>query len=258
MTQWQEDNKGIYSKEKIQKDNKFIDQRKLEWSGALKEEVRDHKKQVNKWTEEGDALTEKIVKDYVETRDKGRPVLLEETVTIVLHKILSSRFLVVRSAELDDYKHGVDNVIIDKNTGNVICAFDEVHGESKHGGEERKEEKIIKSAKRGGTKIDYGMTYEEDENGEKKLVKKAIEHVPTFYLSLEPKELNDVIEDMDTDLKGRISPKEIAMLDKFVESLEHQIEILQKEELSDEIKDSINSFKESLEVIKELKTHSND
>jgi hypothetical protein len=113
---------------------------------------------------------------------------MEMAVTALLSKMLGKNFLVVRTAAYDDYKNGVDNVILDRITGEVVGAFDEVHEGGDGRRTEEKKLKIEKIAKRGGAKIRYGLTMSEG-----KIKRASLENVPLFYLGLESAELVELV-----------------------------------------------------------------
>ena len=87
-----------------------------------------------------DAATLKIHRDYVRKKDdrireyetdkdKSMRILsdcFEQIVPIILTKVAPERLIVVRSSKYDDYRNGVDTIIIDRETGNIICSVDEV------------------------------------------------------------------------------------------------------------------------------------
>ncbi len=76
--------------------------------------------------EYGIETPEGIVAKHREKKEASKSNQAEMIITALLHKVLKERFLVVRASVFDDYKHGIDNLILDKETGAVICAFDEV------------------------------------------------------------------------------------------------------------------------------------
>ena len=54
------------------------------------------------------------------------PNLTEMSLTLLLNKFLKKDFIVARASSYDDYNNGIDNVLIDKTSGEVLCGFDEV------------------------------------------------------------------------------------------------------------------------------------
>lgn len=246
--------RGVYGDETIDTNLEMIRSKELEGSSARNDGTqRFYKTQHPEWKEEGQALIDKIVKTHLEKRESSNPFLLEKFATVVFHKVLGDKFVVMRSSKHDDYENGFDNIIVNKETGDVICAFDEVHSEAKHGGVDRKEEKIRSKARNGGANIKYGLTFEDDENGHKKMVKKKIANVPTFFLSMEPQDLQEALRNMNGNLDDAPSAVELKVFDQFIISLEGQIEILKKDHLPSGVANNIESFKKSLVGIKELR-----
>jgi hypothetical protein len=241
---------SVYGGEEIEDDERMMRNKRLMWSSATNEGTRKFYKQQQNWSEEGEELTQKIVNKYLENRESSNPALLEKAVMVVFHKILGEKFLVMRSSVHDDYENGVDNIIVNKETGDVICAFDEVHGETKHGRIDDKKAKMLRKAQDGGADIKYGLTFEE---GGKKLVKKQIENVPDFYLSLEPQDLQNLLANLDSDLGSRPSDVELKIFDNFILSLEEQIGVLSKANIPFKVKKNIDSFKKSMVEIKKLR-----
>lgn len=251
----------IYGDEEISDDILRARNKELEWSAATNDRTRDfYKKQhegEESWKCEGEKLTQKIVDAFIEKRESSNPALLEKAVTVIFHKVLGDKFVVMRSSKHDDYENGIDNIIVNKETGDVVCAFDEVHGETKHGGVERKEEKIKRKAHKGGARIKYGLTFENDENGVKKMVKKEIANVPTFFLSMEPQDLREVLKNMSSSLEDDPSLAELKVFNQFIVSLENQINILSVERLPLAVSKNIESFKKSLDIIKNSRDNFN-
>jgi hypothetical protein len=249
MDCWKVKEGGIYSKEEVKTDKKMVDGKQLMWSGAESASVMKHYREKYGWREMPDQeVSAKILDRWQADREKSKPALLESVVTVIFHKLLKSRFAVMRSSTYDDYENGVDNIIINKETGQVICAFDEVHGENKHGGEGRKEEKIIKKAKSGGTKIKYGLTFAGG-----RPVKKTIAGVPIFYLALEPEDLNKVLSEISGNLGDRPAASELAIFDRFAASLGEQAEMLSGENLPFQVAGNIADFKRTLEEMKNIR-----
>jgi hypothetical protein len=83
-------------------DEQFVEERKREWGD-------EHDLQA--W----------------EQRQQARyGFLWEMVVFVMLHKALKETCVVVRAAAYDDIENGVDILIFDKHTGELLCAFDEV------------------------------------------------------------------------------------------------------------------------------------
>lgn len=154
-----------YNKEEIEKDEKEVN--RLNKVFAEKENL-----DVEKW------MGSKILKPEEQ---------LEMLTTIVFHKNLDSNFVVVRASEYDDYINGVDNIIIHKKSGKVICAFDEVTNFNKRNKYfKSKKETILEKNNKDGVEIKYGITFQNE--GEKMNLEK-LSHIPIFHLSLSRREI---------------------------------------------------------------------
>ena len=233
----------------IKNDKDKIQKMETEWSGANIPNVQEYYR--DKFGVEG---AEEITKKYIENKNKDTNALVERAITGVLHNILKSEFLVMRSCVYDDYFNGFDNVIVNKETGDVICAFDEVHDEEDKRYQAKKLEKIKKISQRGGATLKYGVTFKKDEStGEKKLIKKTIKNIPVFYLSLSNSELNGLLSGMNFDIDGKASREELAVFDKLLLSLDEQAKILEKEKIPFGVRENLTKSKNLFQQMKKLR-----
>jgi hypothetical protein len=161
-------------------------------------------------------LVDKQTEAFGKNVEKNPASLTEMALTVTLHRFLKNDFIVARASRYDDYNNGIDQVIIDKRNGDVICGFDEVLGYQGDDGGEKKTKKMARIMEKGGAEIKYGATME---NG--RLVRSAIKNVPAFYLALSKEELKELLESLakgDTD----ISEIEVHIFNKLLNSLEEQ------------------------------------
>jgi len=163
--------------------------------------------------------------------------------TAILHKHLRKRlgkdFMVVRTSEYDDFcnKMGkVDNLILDKKTGNVICAFDEVVSLFGEETDTRVAEKIEniknKNLQKGGADIRYGIYFEE-KAGEMRLKKGPISHLPIFYLAISAEDLKKAI--------GNPAEQE-KVFQQMIDSMNKQIQAIKEEPLNDKLRARLDFF----------------
>lgn len=125
-----------------------------------------------------------------ELNSRQRGELLEMVKTIVFNEFWGESFIVVRSSFYDDYSNGVDNLLVDRKTGNVICAFDEVVGTR---GEAYKGKlNKLQEINRAGAKFKYGFTIN-PETG--KIIYKEISDVPFLCIALDQKTLMEVTKE---------------------------------------------------------------
>jgi hypothetical protein len=227
---------GIYPDAEIERNQGEIHQREVEFSGADKPSVQDFYR-----SQYGVDSAEGIIKRWRENKTKAKNGQTEMAVTAVLYKMLKDDFLVVRTSVYDDYMHGVDNLILDKRTGAVICAFDEVHegGEGQRTADKR--EKVKKIAQKGGTRIRYGIGLEQG-----RLKRSAIENVPVFYLGLKSEELEALLANMNYDPDAGPSPEERQVFSQLVASLREQRAMLDTPGTPPAVKRKLAAFEDSL------------
>lgn len=113
--------------------------------------------------------------------------------TVLFQKYLGRDFIVVRSSKYDDVKNGVDNVIVDRQSGNSVCAFDEVsvNEEGDPVFEEKKNRIMIKNAQ-GGAKLKYGFSVKDQ-----KITLGAVNNIPIFYLAMSPDKIEAALQSFD-------------------------------------------------------------
>jgi len=164
---------------------------------------------------------------------------LEALKTIVFYKFLSEKFIIVRASFYDDVFNQVDNLIIEKETGNIVCAFDEVSATS---GPEfaKKQERFLRKNNINGARLKYGIL--STEGG---LTKGKIENIPIFYLALSPEIINEGIRNLSS-LK-EISDYERKLWTYFLTILKNQIARLKLEEnLNETLKSRLLKFEEAI------------
>ncbi len=189
-------------------------------------------------------------------KEKNFGELWEKAKTVILNKIIGTEFIVVRASKHDDYENGVDNIIIDKETGNVVCAFDEVSAEEGTEKEAEKSEKVEEKNKEGGATIKYGITV----NEEKQIIKKEIKNIPVFYLRLSGRDLVKLLHEMDYKSE-KPSEIELNVFDSLINSLKEQLgELKNKDILKDKNREEVEAmmnnlegFESSLEKMEELR-----
>ena len=200
-------------------------------------------------TEEDTALVSKLESDWAsekglslenwrEAKEKASGTVAEFALTLMLDRILEKRFIVARASEYDDYCNGIDNVIIDKESGAVICGFDEVVDDMQgYYSEAKKKDKIKKISDSGGAEIRYGATFIDGE-----LKPASFENIPTFYLSLSSSELSRLAEELKKENPG-ISDLETKIYNRLLNSLKEQsLKLKGNELLSKEAEDAIKSL----------------
>jgi len=227
-----------YSDVRLIKDKEEIYEREVEWSGARDEGVRKF------YASEYGAETERdIVRIHSQNKEREKNGQMEMFVAALFHKILKDDFLIVRASAYDDYVNGIDTVMVNKKTGDIICAFDEVHDHEASDRAEEKIEKIKKKVRGGGSTLSYGVVIENE-----KMVRKEIKNLPVFFLSLSTTDLEDVLKNMNYGIE--VSEKEIEIFNSFLSSLENQKEMLLGERISHAVRMNLTRFDYSLAIMR--------
>ncbi len=256
MVQWETGNGGPHSRKDRKTDRDVVNDHLLLYSGLAK-------------MEEG-PKRDAAVAEWAQRREMSLAAMMERAIAAVCDKIVGDKFIIVLPAIYDDIVNGIDNMMVNKETGDVVCAFDEVreyeglhHGEAGHEEgvlrkvnahewgdktrKEKKEEKIINRAERGGAVIRYGFG---KEGG--KLVKKKITGVPLFYVSLTETESKRLLNGMDYD-SDQPSAVELEIFDKLITSFEKQAADIKKARINSDVARNLANFEKSLAVMKELR-----
>jgi hypothetical protein len=186
----------------------------------------------------------KTVAEWQKSKEKNPATITEMAVTSVLHRLLKDRFIVARASTFDDYRYGVDNVLIDKETGAVVCGFDEVLGFTGDDGGEKKNDKIKKSLAHGGTSLKYGATIEDGQ-----IKRQELRNIPTFYLSLSKEELSSLLKDLKANSEPTENERNLAL--KMLSSLDKQYDEAKEIAVNVALQENLNKFSGSLEVIKQ-------
>lgn len=198
-------------------------------------------------------ITDEILQQYRESRLKSPGMKLEMAVTLLFHKLLSSEFLVLRTAPLDDYKHKADHIMIERATGAVVCSFNELSELAFGGGAnaQKKMEDVFEVAAQNGSTLKYGVTFAGPEGG-KKLVREPLKNVPLFALIVPEETLRDLLEEMDPDPTAACTPKESEVFTMLMAALEKQRAELDELHLPREVVSRLEMFKHSLQRMKDL------
>ena len=158
----------------------------------------------------------KTLEDWNHDTEKNASNLTEMALTVLLHKFLGEDFIIARSSEYDDYNNGVDQVIIYKPTGEVVCGIDEVISKLGEEGSQKKVTKLENIMAKGGAHIKYGAKLEDG-----KLVRAELRNIPAFYMSLSKLELGELLESLKNNC-NKNSEFEQKTFAKLLDSLESQ------------------------------------
>lgn len=194
------------------------------------------------------ATPHEIVMKFRADKEGELSSIAEKVVTGVLHKILKDHFLVARTAPYDDYEHGIDNIIIDKETGAVICAFDEVleNESDRDRGPSKKIEKISKAAMSGGKKVEYGISIAGN-----KLTRTRITDLPVFYLPIEKRDISPLAADLFHSTNG-VTEQEKIFFSSLITSIHNQMVLLKSLKLTPAIRAKLLEFEVSLKKLESI------
>lgn len=198
------------------------------------------------------------IKIWHKNKQESKGNKVEALTMILLNRILKEKFLVMRSASIDDYKFGVDYIIVNPETGEAICAFDGVAENDSNKDENKKfENSKAKDSKTraitesvGGAFVQYGLQMK---NG--KLQRGNVESLPIFYLSLKDEDYKSLAENLpnlNIDINAPISQNEKDVFSGFVMSLDKQYNSLRSTPgyLSRDVRKKLIRFEETLKVLR--------
>jgi hypothetical protein len=212
---------SVYSKESIESDKAWIKDLKERWKRSAVAESR--------WS--WAFPKEKALRDV--------PVgdVFEMLTTSILHKNLGKDFIVTRTSEYDDARNKVDNLILERETGNIVCAFDEIGAASGERFEEKRNKVLERNWQRGGTDLKYGISFEE-KKGEMKLKKGSVYQIPLFYFALSEEEIRKTLNSPSQEKK---------VFGDFIESAKKQIEEIGAGPVHSKLKRHLDFFEGVLE-----------
>ncbi len=155
-----------------------------------------------------------------ENKNKRDGEKFESFKTILFNKFIGGRAIIARASIFDDAKHGIDNIIMDKETGGIICAFDEV-ASTENNILSQKVEKVIEKNKRGGGVLDYGI-YKEG----KEIKLGRISNIPVFYLAISRRILDHMIKNLRQSLDEISEDEKKLFFDYFCKTITEQADAL--------------------------------
>jgi hypothetical protein len=199
--------------------------------------LKEDLERVNGWQEE---LENKKINPEEQKETAGEQ--LEMLKTAVFNKFMGKKFIVVRSSKIDDFDGGIDNVIMEKTTGNIVSAFDEVSDEE--GEVFRKKASAVMDKNKLGTRLKYGLSIDPTS---KRIIGQTISNIPIFYLPLSKKNLEEAIKNFST---GEPSKNEEELFEKFMSSIFGQIkELYGRNDIPFRCKEKIKQFADDLKQI---------
>jgi len=235
----------VYCKEKIEKDIAAVQEKENTFKEL--EKINEEKiKEALSYRKSPDQLL-----DIDEKMTKGS--VFEIFKTSLFNKFLKEDFLVLRTSRYDDIKNGVDNMILEKNGKNVICAIDDVtQTKLSTYFEEKKKEILHKNLELNGVKIKYGVYFEKDKNGQRVLKKGPLENIPLFYLPLTQDYLKEGLNNFIPSL-NEYSDYEKKLMKYFLEAFMLQIRMMELESYkNDEFLKKISIVKKTVRGWEEM------
>jgi len=152
--------------------------------------------------------------------------LLEMRKTTLFNKFLEDSFRVIRTSKYDDYFNHLDNIIMDRETGEMVAAFDEVSAladpdkRNKDPRFREKEEKVFDINASGGGRLDYGFQLLEDEE-EKKIIPAKLENIPVFWIPLSGSSVEESVKKFGSEKEEDLE-YEKGIFNYLVENLYNQ------------------------------------
>lgn len=185
---------SVYTADEIAVDNRRVDEQKAKWGSD-----------VNKRILQGERL--------------------ELLKTAVFQKHMGNKFIVVRSSEYDDIFNNIDNVILNKKTGEVVCAIDDFcdNPNGRIGKDiNTKKTRSEQLNEFGAAKLKYSLGIDHSTGQNRPVAKGEERKIPVFYLAIGPEDLEAYIKTFDTsgDSTGH---SEINLLRIFISQLTTQI-----------------------------------
>ncbi len=169
--------------------------------------------------------------------------LFEIIKTVILNKFLEDQFVIVRTSEYDDSKNKVDNIIFERKTGQIVCAFDETFRSSEDF--KRKREIVLNKNLEGGVNLDDGLIY----NEKKEIEVQRVSNLPIFCLILKESIIRDYLSEIKKnklDLNKK-SDYEKTIFQTLILILDLQAgEILSNKEVDQNLKRKIKNFQEKI------------
>ncbi len=124
----------------------------------------------------------------------------------------------------------IDNIMLDRENGNIICAFDEVADTGTVVLEDKKKKILEKNVEEKGGRLKYGLKIEQDKKGQRKLILDKITEIPIFYLALPERYVKSGIANLVPSFEEK-SDDDKKLFAYFIQSLKAQVEKLQFKEL---------------------------
>jgi len=167
-------------------------------------------------------------------------------------KNLGDEFVVVRSSPHDDRVNKVDTLILDRKTGTLVCAFDEVSAINGIDYDKKRSAVYGRNLNGGGASLKYGIGADNSDGKQSVIISKA-SNIPVFYIALDSENIKNGMKEFLPDMGNR-SEFEKKLFSYFVSSIIAQIEGLELNESRlnkyPELKNKLVAFKHIMEPLK--------
>lgn len=161
--------------------------------------------------------------------------LMEQAVTLAFNQFwFKSRLLKVRASRFDDINHQVDELIIDKKTGQVLAAVDDATSALTKEGSVRNRFKF-------GDAVKFGIAMKDG-----KFSKKELSKLPHFIIQIHPLNLEVLAADI---ARASLTAKSAKLQQEVALQLLNQAKLFQNETSDPEIK---RAYKNSESIFAEI------
>lgn len=217
--------KRVYSNGEMDSDKNYVKDRENSFKKELLEK----------------GLIEEEIEEGKLTAESER---FERLKTAVMHKAFGEKFAVARSSRYDDIKNGIDNVIMEKETGNIVCAVDDVAADENSERFKEKKKRVMEKNMSGGGTLKYGIT--------KNRGKKYFNNIPIFWLDLNKEDLIKAEENFNP-LEKELSDNGKELASDFLSSIREQIEFfMEKPHLNSAFRKNLVQNEKTLKKLEEM------
>ena len=190
---------------------------------------------------------------HANTQKKEIPTPTEQvellSLAIFAKNLPQNEFVIARSSQQDNLKDRVSTLILERRTGNLVCAFSEVGANDNEEYREETGKKAVDISKlnlQGGASFDHGII----KNDDGAIAISEVENVPVFYLALPPRHLYDGLKSFLPRMEQSEVEKRLFVF--FVATINKQIAELgiKKEQLNRALAERLASFQKTIEYQK--------
>ena len=175
---------------------------------------------------------------------------LEMLAFAVLTKNLGDEFIVARTSFYDDQINKVDTLVLERKTGTLVCAFDEVGDTTGNIFKEKHDGVLDKNLNYGGAYVKYSLA-SNIKNNPGKVVLAESKNLPIFYLAVPPDRIREGIREFSPDMESP-SEYEKQLFSYFMLTIATQIQGLElytaRLNLYPALKSRLDSFKETVKA----------